>query len=123
MDRWQAQQEFWSSFGIPAYDANTVDLNAEMPYITYEAISSGIGAPKDLSASIWYYSTSWEEISQKALEIAQAIDEMPPSIKIDDGRLKFRVPEVSNFAQRMSDPNPNIRRIVLTVEAEFLTKY
>lgn len=123
MDRWQAQQEFWSSFGIPAYDARTVDFNAEMPYITYDAISSSIGSVKDINASLWYRTTSWAEISQKAIEIAQTIDEMPPSIAVDDGRIKFRVPEVSTFAQRASDPDPNVRKIILTVEAEFLTKY
>lgn len=123
MDRFQAQQEFWSSFGIPAYDARTVDYNAEMPYITYDAISSNIGLAKDVNASLWYRTTSWEDISKKAVEIAKKIDEMPPSWEIDDGRIKFRVPEVSDFAQRASDPNPNIRKMILTVEVEFLTKY
>ena len=123
MDRWQAQQNFWSSFGIPAYDARTVDYNAEMPYITYDAISSNIGLAKDVNASLWYRTTSWEDISKKAIEIAKKIDEMRPSWEIDDGRIKFRVPEVSNFAQRASDPDPNIRKMILTVEVEFLTKY
>lgn len=123
MDRWQAQQEFWSSFGIPAYDATTVDFSAEMPYITYDAISSNIGTAKDVNASLWYRSTSWEEISQKAIEIAQTIDAMPPSTEINDGRIKFRVPETSIFAQRANDPDPNVRKMILTVEMEILTKY
>lgn len=123
MNRWQAQQEFWSSFGVPAYDSRTVAFNAEMPYITYDAISSNIGSVKDVNASLWYRTTSWAEISQKAIEIARTIDEMPPSIQIDDGRIKFRVPEVSIFAQRAEDPDPNVRKMILTVEVEFLTKY
>lgn len=123
MDRWQAQQEFWESFGVPAYDARTVDYGAEMPYITYDAVSSNIGAVKDVNASLWYRSTSWADISKKATEIARTIDAMPPSWEIDDGRIKFRVPEVSTFAQRGSDPDPNVRKMILTVEVEFLTKY
>lgn len=123
MDRFQAQQEFWSSFGIPAYDARTVDYNAEMPYITYDAVSSNIGAVKDVNASLWYRSTSWAEISRKAIEISRKVYEMPPSWEIDDGRIKFRVPEVSTFAQRGSDPDPNVRKMILTVEVEFLTAY
>jgi hypothetical protein len=38
MNKSQALQSFWESFGIPAYNEYTVPDNAEMPYITYSVI-------------------------------------------------------------------------------------
>lgn len=124
-NKWQAQQTFWSSFGIPAYDENTVPDGATMPYITYEAVSGNLGAQTTISASLWYRSNSWAEISQKADQIAQQIAlAEKPAIKIDNGFMKVRLPDGMPFAQRMDEPNDKqVRRIVLTVEIEFLTAF
>lgn len=121
MDKWQAQDAFWGSFGLPAYDSNTVPFDATMPYITYEAVSSRLGAVSMITASIWYRSKSWRDISTKAGEIETLIYNMAPSVAINNGRYKVRLPESMSFAQRMSDPDPDVRRIVLNVELEFLT--
>lgn len=124
MDKWQAQDQFWNMFGIPAYDENTVPVNATMPYITYQAISSSFGVPQTVTASLWYRSKSWRDISNKADEIAEAINKMPPAIKIEGGRYKVRFPEGTPFAQRMSEPDDvDVRRIILNVNIEFLTEY
>lgn len=124
-DKWQAQQTFWSSFGIPAYDENTISAGATMPYITYEAVGGDLGAQTTISASLWYRSNSWAEISQKADQIAQQIAlAEKPAIKINNGFMKVRLPNGMPFAQRMDEPNDKqVRRIVLTVEIEFLTAY
>lgn len=124
-NKWQAQQTFWSSFGIPAYDENTVPDGATMPYITYEAVGGDLGAQTTISASLWYRSNSWAEISQMADQIAQEIAmAQKPAVKISNGYMKVRLPEGSPFAQRMDDPSDRqVRRIVLTVEIEFLTAY
>ena len=60
MNKSQALQSFWESFGIPAYNEYTVPDNAEMPYITYSVSESNIGVPVSLTASIWYRMPSWE---------------------------------------------------------------
>lgn len=122
MDKWQAQDSFWNSFDIPAYDSNTVPENAQLPYITYEAFSAPLGVTKMVTASIWYRSRSWRDVSRKADEIAIYIKNMPPSMQIEGGRLKIRLPRDIPFAQRMSDPDTDIRRIVINVEMEFLTE-
>lgn len=121
MDKWQAQDTFWNSFDIPAFDQNTVPPAAEMPYITYEAVSGSYDSPRTVTASVWYRSKSWREVSKKADEIAQGIKSMPPSMKIDGGRLAVRIP-TTGFAQRMSDTDEDVRRIVLSVEMSFLTE-
>jgi hypothetical protein len=136
LDKWQAQQAFWEGFGFPAYDERTVPeevwnevlqkmVKVEMPYITYEAVGGDLGAQTTISASLWYRSNSWAEISQKADQIAQQIAlAEKPAIKIDNGFMKVRLPDGMPFAQRMDEPSDKqVRRIVLTVEIEFLTAY
>ena len=121
MDKAQAIHEFWSSFGLPAYDENTVDEDAEFPYITYSVSTASIDDFVLLTASLWYYSTSWKEITKKAEEIEQRLTTMyPPAIKIDGGRAYFvkGVP----FSQRMAEESDDaVRRMYLQIEAEFLT--
>ena len=54
MDRAQAINSFWNSFGLRAYDENTVPQNAVLPYITYEvAIASFEDGDVPLTASVW----------------------------------------------------------------------
>lgn len=124
-DKWQAQQEFWSSFGLTAYDELTVPDDAVMPYLTYEAVSGNLWAKTQVSASIYYRSNSWAEISRKADYIAQRISaDERPAIRIDNGFMKIRLPNGMPFAQRMDEPNDKqVRRIILTVDIEFLTEY
>lgn len=122
MDKMQALHAFWSSFSIPAYDENTVPLDASFPYITYEAASDRLDYAMNLSASIWYWSLSWEDITHKADEIAEYIENLyPPAIKLDVGRMYITAGRP--FAQRMGDPDGNIRRILLTINVEFFTEF
>lgn len=119
----QAIHTFWSSFNIPAYDEQTVPDTATMPYITYRVVTDSIGNVCNLTASIWYRSTSWKEVSDKAAEIAKFVaQEGFTRLKLDDGYVWFTkgVP----FAQRMGDPEDDmIRRVYINVQAEFLTAY
>lgn len=123
MDKAQAIQELWSSFGIPAYDENTVPQDAKMPYITYNIATDSIGNVVNLSASVWYRSYSWKEISEKCDEIAKYLGEYGfAKIKLDDGYVWFT--KGSPFAQRMADQTDDmIRRMYINVQAEFLTAY
>lgn len=117
MDKWQAQDALWNSFGWSAYDETVVPDDAVLPYITYEAVSGSIGGTMSVSASLWDRSHRWDVISKKANDIEKDINQ---EIKIDGGYLKVRKPE-SNFATRREDPDELIRHIVLTVEMEFIT--
>lgn len=123
MNKSQALQAFWENFKIPAYDELTVPDNAAFPYITYNVKTDSIGNICLMSASIWYRSTSWKEVSDKAEEIAEYIVKMtPPSIEIDNGRLY--ISKGTPFAQRMSEPSDDmVRRIYININAEFLTAY
>lgn len=123
MDKARTLDQFWSSFGLLAFDENSgYDETLDIPdrYITYEVQTGNFGDPVALTASLWYRSASWAEISRKADEIAAYIGYGGRMIAIDGGYLwvKLRSP----FAQRMPvEQEDGIRRIVLNITVDFLT--
>lgn len=122
MNKSQAINQFWSGFGIPAFNENSVPDNTPFPYITYNEATDSLGNMIILNGSIWDKSTSWKNISLKADEIAKAIGEKGfSSIKLDNGYVWFV--KGTPFAQRMADPDKDIKRMYLNVQAEFLTAY
>lgn len=122
MNKAQALQQFWSSFDLLAIDEQSAyDEGMELPskYITYEVQMSDFGEPLQLSASLWYYSTSWMEITQKVNEIAESIGYGGKMIKVDGGYVWIKLGRP--FAQRMSAEQENFRRYVLNISVDFLT--
>lgn len=123
MNKWEALQEFWSSFGWDAYDENSVDTGAfspSLPYITYAAQTGVIGQVLSLTASLWDRSTSWVSVSDKADEISERIGYGYELVKVDGGYLYLT--QGQPFAQRMNDPEDSeIKRIYIILNAEFLT--
>lgn len=119
MNKAQAIDAFWKSFGIPAYEATTVDdENTGNLYITYEVVTDSIGSAVPMSASIWQkHTTSWKDVSLKAEEISDALVQVK-SIPIDTGYLY--ITRGQPFAQRMADDDESTRRIYINVMAEFL---
>lgn len=132
MNKMQALNAFWNGFNLKAYDENSVPDGTQMPYITYEASSDDFGNEIPQSASLWYRSESWEDISLKEQEISAFIGKGGRMVPYDapvgylDGRLlyaksAFWIRKGSPWAQRMGDStDENIRRIVLNINIEFL---
>lgn len=120
MNKAQAIHNFWSSFGMPAYQQDTVPEDAQMPYITYNVATAEIDTAVNLYASIWDYGTSWETVMLKADAIALAVVGMYP-IKLDNGYLRLDLG--TPFSQTMSDENDMVRRVYINLQAEFLTEH
>lgn len=120
MNKEQALHSFWNSFGIPFYDENSVPDDAVMPYGTYQVITSSFDDRLTLFGSLWYRSNSWEAISNKKDEIAAMIGHRL-TIAIDDGYLVIH--RGNGFAQRMGDEDDKVRRILITIDVEFLTEF
>lgn len=127
-DKAQALYSFWASFGLPAYDQYAVPDEATMtamgappyPRITYEDAESDFDRPIALTASIWYRSPSWAEISQKANQIFQYIGKGGVLLGYDGGALWIK--RGSPFSRRMDDPEDDmIRRVFINIEAESLS--
>lgn len=122
MDKYQAIQQFWSGFGLTAYDENSVPENAKLPYITYAVSIGALDEPLMMTANLWYRSTSWQEISRKANEIEETLGYSGVILDIDYG--KIFLCRGTPFAQRLSDPDDRmIKRIYFNIGAEFLTAH
>ena len=119
MNKAQAIDSFWKSFGIPAYEVTTVnDENTGDFYITYEVVTDSLDHAVPMSASIWHKHTkSWEAISQKAEQISDALVQVK-SIPLDTGFLY--ITRGQPFAQRVADEDDSVRRIYINIMAEFL---
>lgn len=120
MDKYQALDTFWKSFGIPAYDSATVpDIEDRGDfYITYDVVTDSLDRAIPMSASIWRVgTTSWSEISQKAEQISDALIQVK-TIPLDIGFLY--ITRGQPFAQRMNDEDDNVRRIYINIMAEYL---
>lgn len=123
MDKWQVQYDFWSQFGVPAYEENSVpDLKEVIfPYITYEASGSGFNEPVSVTASIWDKNTSWSRVDALSDLIEHHIRTMGCP-KMDGGRYRVFIGSTP-FAQNMGDPdNDKIKRKVLNVNFEYMTE-
>ena len=122
MDRAQAIHQFWSSFNLTAIDEQSAyDEKIDLPdnYITYELQTSNFGDPLSLTASLWYYTTSWKDITDKADEIARYIGYGGKIIAVDGGYIWIKLG--TPFAQRMATEQENYRRIILNITVDFLT--
>lgn len=120
-----ALYEFWNSFGLPAYEENSVyamENTPAFPYITYEIQTDSFGGnPVNLTASLWYRSTSWLSAIQKKDEISEAIGMGGATIPIDGGAIWIK--RGSPFAQNMGDSSDDmIKRIVLNINVEYWTQ-
>ena len=120
MDRWSALYAFWSGFGIPAYEENSVptgSLRPNYPYITYEAMATPWNGDVLMSASVWTRSTSWEQ----ADALADAVE-----AKIKDGYILpydggiIYITANDTFAKHLSEPDDDmVKRVLLGPRFQF----
>ena len=120
MTKAAAIYQFWNSFGLTAYEENTVPENADFPYITYQLVTDSFDYEIPLTASIWYRSESWTAINAKTEEISQQIGRGGKIIPCDGGAIWLK--RGQPFAQSMGDESDNlIKRKYLNITAEFIT--
>ena len=120
MTKAAAIYQFWNSFGLTAYEENSVPDEATFPYITYQLVTDSFGREIMLTASIWYRSESWTAINAKTEEISQKISRGGKIISCDGGAIWLK--RGQPFAQSMGDESDDlIKRIYINVIAEYLT--
>ena len=119
MNKVQTLDKFWNSFGLKAYDESSVPDKTPFPYITYEVSTDSFGNTLAQTASLWYRSSSWSAITEKAKDIEEFITRGGRMVAYDGGSMWIQ--KASPWAQRMNDPSDEmIRRIVLNITIEFL---
>lgn len=119
MDRWQAQYAFWSSFGVPAYEENSVPDNPVFPYITYESAASAFDDDYFVNASVWTRSTSWAQADALSDAIEQNLTYGGKVLPYTGGMIWVTLG--APFAQSMGDPEDGmIKRKRLSVLLHFV---
>lgn len=119
MNKIQALNSFWNSFGWKAYDEISVPENISFPYITYESSSDEFGYSVAQTISLYDRSTKWTTVEEKQLSIANAIGRGGVIVHYDNGSLWIK--KASPWSQRMEDiEDDSVRRIVLNIEVEFI---
>ena len=112
--------QFWNSFGLTAYEENSVPDEAAFPYITYQLVTDSFDREIPLTASLWYRSESWTAINAKAEEISQKISRGGKIISCDGGAIWLK--RGQPFSQSMVDKSDDlIKRKYLNITAEFMT--
>ena len=120
MTKAAAIYQFWSGFGMMAYEENTVPHDAVFPYITYQLVTDSFDREVAATASIWYRSESWTAVNAKTEEISQKISRGGKIISCDGGVIWLK--RGQPFAQNMRDESDDlIKRKYLNITAEFMT--
>lgn len=120
MDRWESIYNFWSSFGIPAYEENSVpDLqDLTFPYLTYQASSAGFDESASANVSVWTKNTSWAQADALSDSIETALKDGGQVLHYDGGLIW--ITPGTPFAQNMGDPSDDrIKRKLLSVQMNF----
>ena len=120
MTKAAAIYQFWNSFGLTAYEENSVPDDAAFPYITYQLVTDSFDSEIQLTASLWYRSESWTGINAKTEEISQKISRGGKIIPCDGEAIWLK--RGQPFAQSMGDESDDlIKRKYLNITAEFMT--
>ena len=120
MTKAAAIYQFWNSFGLAAYEENSVPVGAAFPYITDQLVTDSFDREVAAVASLWYRSESWTAINAKTEEISQKISRGGKIIPCDGGAIWLK--RGHPFAQSMGDESDDlIKRKYLNITAEFVT--
>lgn len=118
MDAEQVIHNFWSSFGIPAYDDNSVPQDAVLPYITYDISYDSFDNDVVMNASIWDRTTSWDELSRTAKEITDNYRNNGVKLRTDRGIVWIK--PGNPLYRRMGNDDQNIKRMILNIICEYI---
>jgi hypothetical protein len=127
MTKAEALQAFFSGFGIPAYEENSVYSMADrgeapsMPYLTYEVKTDFFGDfDTNITFSLWYRSYKWTDIHAKSDEISAAIGRVGKILSCDGGRIL--VMKSQPWAQDMGDDSDDaVKRILHNLTLRYYT--
>ena len=120
MTKAAAIYQFWSGFGLTAYEENTDPANAAFPYITYQLVTDSFDREVAATASLWYRGESWTAINAKTEEIARFIGGGGCLLDCDSGFIWLK--RGTPFAQNMGDESDDlIRRKYINVTVEYMT--
>lgn len=124
MTKAAALYQFFSGFGIPAYEENSVydmDDIPEFPYITYEIqIDSFSESDVPLTFSTWHKSTSWVAANALTQTISDTIGRSGAVLHCDGGYILIQ--RSHPFAQNTGDDSDDrVKRIIHNISVRYYT--
>lgn len=120
MNKTEALYSFYSSFGIPAYEENSVPLNAKMPYITYEVITDSLSDyTTSVTCQLWYKSNSWVQCNAMAETISERL-QGGYRIKVDKGYMILYTGTPYALNVPYEDDN-TIKHKSINIECDYVT--
>lgn len=127
MTKAAAIHNFFSSFGLPAYEENFVYAMAmqgqapAFPYLTYEGKSDFFGDfDTPLSFSLWYRDDVLTTINAKSQQISAAIGRVGKIVPCDGGYILFQ--RSSPWGENMGDDSDDmIKRNLHNLSVRFYT--
>ena len=121
MTKAAAIYQFWSGFGLTAYEENTVQEDAAFPYVTYQLVTDSFDREVAATASLWYRGESWTAINAKTEEISKKIGASGKKIAVDGGGIWIK--RGQPFAQNMGDESDDlIKRKYINISIVFITQ-
>lgn len=123
MTKAAALQQFFSSFGIPAYASSAVPDDAVFPWLTYDlSTSAWDDGDVSLTVNLWYYTTSEAVPNAKAEEISKAIGLGGKLLPCDEGVIWLK--RGSPWCQSLHDDSDSmIKRRYINMTADYMTFY
>ncbi len=109
----EALHQFWNSFGVNAYDENTVPEDAPYPRITYEVVFGNFDSDSISSVDIWDYGRFWDGVTDIKDLIMERIGE-----DCGGGDIRYDGGKITLYAEqwrRTPDDNPEIRHITINI--------
>lgn len=125
MTKEQLIQTWLESYGLPAYEENSVPdgkNSPPYPYITYEFQSADFMNEVSVTFNLWYRSSSWRECSEMANVIAIDLTGTKTLCFDDIDGSQIWIKKGVPFVQNVADDNDNmIKRKLFNVEIEYFT--
>lgn len=118
-NKYQALHNFYSSFGVSAYEENSVPETAKLPYITYEVITSEFdGENIALSCQIYDKSNSLTRLNQLTEQLSERLRGGCKLI-CDDGYIMLYRGEP--FAQTHPTGDKTVKAKYINITADYIT--
>lgn len=116
----KALNQFFNSFGVPAFPETAVPDEQEMPYITYPfAFSRFDDLPVNLTVYLWYKTESEATPTAKGMEIINTIGRGGCTVEVDGGYIWLTTG--SPALRAVPDEDNSIKRRALNISAEYFT--
>lgn len=126
MDKLKVQGVFWASFGVPAFEENTVPDKPTLKewgitdYITYQTVNGVFGSVVQVNPSICTRSSTWDRADALQLAIQNRLENGGERIFYDGGMIWATAEDGGSFAQSMGDPDDDqVKRYRLAVNLQF----